>query len=182
MRLRRHLAVLLGVTALITSAPASFGSRASAPALASTVIAQGASTSSSCWRPRASERGFAEKINVAREVAGADNLRFDPELSRAARYHTWQMAHKDQLFHTPSDRLRRRVTHWMVLGENVGVGHTVDSLNQAFMNSPAHRDNILLPSFTHVGVGASQRGDRLWVTVLFESATNPGTRLRMPAC
>jgi uncharacterized protein YkwD len=92
------------------------------------------------------------------------------------------MAHKNLLFHTPSDRLRRRVTHWVILGENVGVGGGVDSLQTAFMNSPEHKANIMLPGFTHVGIGTTSRGDTMWVTVLFESVTNPGTPLRMPAC
>jgi uncharacterized protein YkwD len=92
------------------------------------------------------------------------------------------MAHKKLLFHTPSPKLTHRVTHWVVLGENVGVGGSVDSLHTAFMNSPEHRDNILLPAFNHVGIGATKRGDRMWVTVLFEAATNPGTSLRMPTC
>jgi uncharacterized protein YkwD len=181
-----RLAVLLGVAALVTSAPAPFGSHGSAPASASPLTTlssvQPATRASRCWRPRSSELGFARKINIARKAAGDRTLRFDAELSRVARYHTWQMAHKDRLFHTPDDNLRKRVTNWMILGENVGVGHSVDTLHQAFMFSPAHKENILLPAFTHVGVGASQRGDRMWVTVLFESSTNPGTHMRMPRC
>jgi uncharacterized protein YkwD len=106
----------------------------------------------------------------------------DPQLSRAARYHTWRMLRQDLLHHTPSDILRRRVTRWVVLGENVGVGGDVDVLHQAFMNSPAHKANIVLPGFAYVGVGTVRRDGRMWVTVIFEAATNPGTRLSMPRC
>jgi uncharacterized protein YkwD len=45
------------------------------------------------------------------------------------------------------------------------------------MNSPAHRANILLSSFKHVGVGVIQANDRLWVTVTFEARSDPGSPL-----
>jgi uncharacterized protein YkwD len=92
------------------------------------------------------------------------------------------MVNKNVLEHTTSDHLRSRVTNWSILGENVGVGGSVDSLQQAFMNSPAHKDNIMLPGFTNVGIGTVHKADRLWVTVIFESVSNPGTPLNMPKC
>ena len=51
------------------------------------------------------------------------------------------------------------------------------SLHQAFMDSPAHRENIMLNSFRYVGVGVIKSGDRLWVTVTFEAKSNPGSPL-----
>lgn len=44
-------------------------------------------------------------------------------------------------------------------GENIGWNNysdaeTVIQINQSFMNSPAHRANILNPNFTHLGIGA----------------------------
>jgi uncharacterized protein YkwD len=176
----------MAVIALATFAPSSPGTdrRPTSQALASTSspLATTRRSTSTCWKAREKELGFVQKLNDVRRAAGRVGLRLDPELSRAARYHTWQMADVDKLYHTPADNLKRRVTNWVVLGENVGVGGTVESLHNAFMASPAHKDNIMLPGFTHVGIGTSQRGDRLWVTVLFEAATNPGTTLRMPSC
>lgn len=137
---------------------------------------------SGCWVTKASERGFARKINLARSATGRAKLSLDPELSRAARKHTFEMVRKDLLHHTSEANLRRRVTNWSTLGENVGVGGTVDSLHAAFMASPAHKDNILYKSFRHVGVGVVERNGRMWVTVIFEAATDPGTTLRMPSC
>ena len=185
MRHLRRFAVVVGTAALALLVPVTPGTQrpnsnafASSKPVAATTVAE----TSTCWSPRTSELGFARKINEARRAGGRASLRLDPELSRAARYHTWQMAHANELYHTPADKLKRRVTNWVVLGENVGVGGTVSSLHEAFMNSPAHKDNIMLPGFTYVGIGASQRGDRLWVTVIFEAATNPDTPLRMPSC
>ena len=146
------------------------------------VSAQSAAGDNPCYEWKRKERGFARKTNMARADRGLAKLKLDPELSKAAKKHTYEMVNKNLLHHTTSDNLRRRVTNWSILGENVGVGGTVSSLQQAFMNSPAHKDNILLPGFTNMGVGTVTKGDRLWVTVIFESVSNPGTPLNMPNC
>ena len=130
-----------------------------------------------CYSPNAKERAFVRKMNQAREAAGKGRLRLDPEISKVSKVHTRDMAGDDSLYHTSTSVLGRRVTNWILLGENVGVGGTVSSLHSAFMNSPAHRANILLSSFKHVGVGVIQSGDRLWVTVTFEARSDPGSPL-----
>jgi uncharacterized protein YkwD len=133
-----------------------------------------------CWEVKGAERGFARRINDVRGKRGM--LRLDPELSRAARLHSREMVKQDKLYHTPSDKLSKRVTNWTVLGENVGVGGDVQSLHDAFMASPAHADNVLFDSFRHMGVGTVKADGKLWVTVIFEAQTNPGTTLDMPRC
>jgi uncharacterized protein YkwD len=135
------------------------------------------SAMASCYRSNDKEHGFARKINQARRANGQGSLRLDPQLSKAAKVHTREMVKKDLLYHTPTDSLTHRVTNWVTLGENVGVGGTVTSLNSAFMNSPPHRANILYPSFRYVGVGSIEAGGRLWVTVIFESHADPGSPL-----
>lgn len=137
---------------------------------------------STCWDYRDAERTFARKINLARSAASVGKLSLDPELSRVARKHTREMVNRDSLYHTPSDVLSRRVTRWIELGENVGFGGGVESLHDAFMDSTAHRDNVLHDSFRHVGIGVAKKDGRMWVTVIFESKEDPGTRLKMPRC
>ncbi|HWC13172.1 MAG TPA: CAP domain-containing protein [Actinomycetota bacterium] len=135
-----------------------------------------------CWTYKTSEKGFNRKMNGARTNAGLGKLSLDPELSKAARVHTKEMVTRNELYHTPSDKLRNRVTNWIILGENVGVGSTVASLHQAFMDSPAHRENIMNATFRHVGIGVLKKNGRMWVTVIFEAVTDPGTPLSMPKC
>ena len=137
---------------------------------------------SNCWRFKETERSFARKINADRSLKALGNLGLDRELSKAARVHTWAMARRNELYHTPSDTLRRRITNWTILGENVGVGSSVDSLHDAFMNSPAHKANILYNTFRYVGVGVLQKDGRMWVTVIFAAGKDPGTTLPMPPC
>ena len=135
----------------------------------------------SCWDYSEAERGFASRINARREAAGRRPLHLDPELSRAAREHTNEMVARGSLSHTSSDDIKRRVTKWRLIGANVGVGSTVDSLHNAFVNSPPHLENILHGDYRHVGVSVHE-GDRMWVTVIFEGYENPGTTLKMPNC
>lgn len=137
------------------------------------------SGSSSCWNFKPSERAFARKMNEARAKRGLPKLRLDPELSKVSRVHTAEMIDKNLLHHATSAQLTSRVTNWRMLGENVGVGGGVASLHQAFMDSPAHKANILF-GFDYVGVGVTKSNGRMWVTVTFEKGANPGTTLKMP--
>lgn len=144
----------------------------------------------SCYGYKASERAFAKKNNTARANAGLGKLSLDPELSRVAKLHTKEMVNAasgsiggDDLFHTSSAQLTRRVTGaWTLLGENVGVGGSVSSLNTAFLNSPLHKANMMNASFKHVGVGVITAKGSMWVTVVFSAGADPGTSLSMPNC
>ena len=138
-----------------------------------------ASAGKNCYSYKDSEKSFASKINAARGAVGARKLTLDRELSKVARRHALEMDNRNSLYHTPSRKLRWRVTRWNRLGENVGAGQGVMSLHQAFMNSPGHRANILDRGYRHVGVGVHQDKNYMWVTVIFESRRDPGTRLRL---
>ena len=135
-----------------------------------------------CWEYKSWERSFATKINRARSSRNRTKLRLDPELSKVARAHTHAMARKQDLFHSSSANLRNRITNWTMLGENVGYGGDVQSLHRAFMDSPAHRANVLNGSFVHVGVGVVNKNGVMYVTMVYEARTDPGTTLSMPRC
>ena len=136
----------------------------------------------SCYGYSSPERSFAKKINNARNNAGKRGLKLDPQLSQVATKQAKTMAWKNVLFHTPSSKLRRRVTNWTTLGENVGYGSTVPQLHTLFMQSPGHKANILGSGFSFVGVGVAKARGYIWVTVVFEGSRNPGTTLPMPSC
>jgi uncharacterized protein YkwD len=110
------------------------------------------------------EARMVAHINHARAVHGLPPLRTSPDLMRAARAHTSQMAGQRTLFHTPSFS---GICCWDAVGENIGMGYTVRSLHLAFMHSPPHRANILAPGMREVGVGFNSAGGRLWVTEVF---------------
>jgi uncharacterized protein YkwD len=76
------------------------------------------------------------------------------------------MAGQGRLYH--SSDLTRRVSNWRYLGENVGVGPSIEDLQDAFMGSPPHRRNILKNAYDDVGVGiVKDSNGTYWVTVVF---------------
>lgn len=123
--------------------------------------------SASAGADSGSENDFLSRINASRAAEGLGPLKMDGGLQTFARKHTGDMIAKGDIYHSSSAELKGAAgSGWTKLGENVGVGGTVKSLHQAFMNSSGHRANIL-GDYTHVGIGTQQSGDRLWVTVVF---------------
>ncbi len=105
--------------------------------------------------------GFVASINNLRMSKGLSPLSVDGNLAGIAQSWANQMALEDGISHR-SD-LRSGVTgDWQTLGENVGVGPTVDSLMDAFIASPGHYKNLVDPRFTHVGVGTVRVGGILY--------------------
>ena len=131
---------------------------------------------SGCNAMNQTERSFRRRINAARGESRG-RLWGDWDLNQVALKHTREMIARNRLYHTPENAFRRRVTNWSVLGENVGVGDSARSLNNAFMRSSPHRANAMNKTFNRIGVGALRANGRLWVTVIFEAKSNPGSPL-----
>ncbi len=116
-------------------------------ALPTQVMAAGAATDAP-----ADEAAFVRRINELRASKGLGQLTIHPELVQVARQWATSMAAVDRISHNP--RLADAVkADWQKLGENVGVGMTVDGLHDAFVASPLHYKNLVDPDFTYVGVG-----------------------------
>jgi uncharacterized protein YkwD len=97
------------------------------------------------------------------------SLDFAMSISDYAKAHSRAMARKGYLFHSSEGQLRKLLDgrNWSIAGENVGVGSALESLQDAFMNSKKHRQNILRRDFLRAAVGVVREDDRLWVTVIF---------------
>ena len=107
--------------------------------------------------------------NGSRDHFNLTGVRIDRALSKIARRHSMKMAQEQSLFHTtnPSSVYLKGIS-WHYWGENVGVtGGTVADLEDAFMASVPHRQNILNRTFRHVAIGAVRVDGVLWVTVFF---------------
>lgn len=114
------------------------------------------------------ERQLRALVNEARQNHDVRGLRMRRFLVRAARQHSREMAnqavlaHSDDLASVAGDR------PWSIIGENIGVGPSMEILHDAFMDSPPHRRNELNRAFYKIGVGMVRGADgRIWVTVLF---------------
>lgn len=102
--------------------------------------------------PATAEAEFVTKINALRASKGLSQLAVHGELVAVGRSWAGQMAKADQISHNP-DLANAVKANWQKLGENVGVGMTVDRLFQAFVDSPTHYKNLVDPAWTHIGVG-----------------------------
>ena len=97
------------------------------------------------------ESSFVAKINSLRTSKGLDPLTVDAGITGKARAWAQTMADKNMIWHsTLSDGV---TADWQKLGENVGMGGSVDGLHVAFVNSPLHYANLVDPTFRSVGIG-----------------------------
>ena len=114
--------------------------------------------------------------NKERKKRGLGELRFDKRLRIAARQHSNDMLNRKYFSHNSGDKINETPLHRiynsglpvLVVGENLAEnkGDLVETLLKSnpdslarvilkkWMNSPAHKENILTPEFTHLGIGS----------------------------
>lgn len=126
-------------------------------------------SSAQAYTPSGAENSVTWVVNrYDRQPRGLTGLRTWTTLSYWAHVHSQQMASSGRLYHTANLGRLPAVTGWRVLGENVGVGPDLRSINDAFMRSAPHRANILCRCFRLIGTGVVRdaRG-YFWVTQIF---------------
>src|SRR4051794_13124742 len=104
---------------------------------------------------------FIADINHSRAARHLRPVAANSELNAVALKWASTMAKHRSLSHNPD--LATAVHHWSGLAENVGMGQAVWQLHVAFMNSAAHKANILNPAYSQVGVGVVVIGHELFV-------------------
>ncbi len=132
-------------------------------------------------------------VNNERANASVTPLNLHGDLSRAARYHALDMAEDFYFAHdtydpgpdgpvlacTWSTRISRFYTGTKYhIGENISAGRTSpEQVMNDWMSSPLHRDNILHPDFTDIGIGYIQRTGseytHYWVQVFLQGPVLP---------
>jgi uncharacterized protein YkwD len=112
---------------------------------------------------------FLDLTNEDRVEHDRRALRLARILSRYATRHSRAMADRGFIFHSSEDDLRAALegTDWAAAGENVGVGDSLEDLQDAFMASTVHRHNVLARTYDHAAVGIVVEDGRYWVTVVF---------------
>lgn len=117
------------------------------------------------------ESQFVSATNSARASAGKAPYVVRGDLVAVARAQAARMAAKGDIWHNPN--LSTDVTNWRFVGENVGMGPSVGAIQNAFMNSTSHRDNILDGDFTEVGIGTVTNPDgEIYVAEVFRDPMN----------
>jgi uncharacterized protein YkwD len=104
-------------------------------------------------------------------------LKWSAGLATAARAHAQKMAESGTLSHQFAGemdmgmRFRVAGVHFTSAAENVAQAPSVAVLHQEWMNSPAHRDNILDPGLDSLGVAVVERNGQLFAVQDFVLAS-----------
>jgi peptidoglycan hydrolase-like protein with peptidoglycan-binding domain len=140
--------------------------RATALAAACTALVAG---TASATAHASTGHSYLDTLNHERATRGVAPLQTSADLTQVAQAWARELAATEVLRHNPG--LESEVAHWRTLGENVGDGASLWSLANAFWNSPAHRENILDPRFSQVGIARVWRDGRYWMAVVFRQPT-----------
>ncbi|MFJ8235346.1 CAP domain-containing protein [Ureibacillus sp. NPDC094379] len=111
------------------------------------------------------ETQVVDLTNAERAKAGLKPLQIYAPLMAVARDKSEDMASNNYFSHTsptygsPFDQMRSAGISYRAAGENIAQGQrSPQQVVQAWMDSPGHRQNLLNPSFTHIGVGFVENG------------------------
>ncbi len=136
---------------------------------------------------------FEEEVwrltNQERQRHSLPALQYEQGLAELGRIHSLNMvkhsffAHRDHLGDEVADRQKKYYPKLVVttIGENLAkFSNTAGTFSPrevvaGWMMSPAHKENVLHPDYTHTGVGIVLKGSKLYVTQTFAS---PLVRLR----
>ncbi|TFJ91343.1 CAP domain-containing protein [Lentibacillus salicampi] len=112
------------------------------------------------------EQQVVELTNQERTAQGLDPLKVDTELSKVAREKSRDMAannyfsHDSPTYGSPFDMMKQYGISYQTAGENIARGQrTPEQVVNGWMNSEGHRENIMNPNFTHIGVGYVEQGN-----------------------
>jgi hypothetical protein len=124
----------------------------------------------------AEENEMTGLVNRHRSLHGSRPLQQDAALQMVARRQAQRMAAAGYIYHTPdlAAEAGSAVPNWVRIGENVGIGPSVVSVQDAFLASPPHHDNIDKP-YNLIGLGAvAGNGGALFFTQNFaQTSTAP---------
>lgn len=129
------------------------------------------------------ERAVYRLTNQVRQQHGLSPLTWETSLTGVARAHSADMLHRNYFSHqsqdgrSPHDRLRAGYPFGLTMsGENIWSGAGYDSRDTQrlariivdnWLSSPGHRQNLLNPQFTDIGVGVAGRGRDVRATQVF---------------
>jgi hypothetical protein len=111
------------------------------------------------------ETKMLDLVNNERISRGLKPLKMDEDARQAARdygrylFQNGVFSHVDLESKGPDDRMKRYETNFYLIGENLAYAHNLDEAHKGLMESPEHRDNILHPLFSRIGIGVINAGN-----------------------
>ncbi|MGL4343982.1 MAG: CAP domain-containing protein [Cellulosilyticaceae bacterium] len=111
------------------------------------------------------EKQVLDLVNKERTSRGLNPLQMHAKAQQVARVKSQDMQKNNYFSHTsptygsPFDMLKSFGVNYSMAGENIAQGYSTPSaVVEGWMNSQGHRENILNPNFTHLGVGYEPTG------------------------
>jgi uncharacterized protein YkwD len=110
------------------------------------------------------ERQLFDLVNEERTQRSLLALVWDQRLVPVARAHSEEMfrlkyfSHDSPVSGSPFDRLKAAKITYSRAGENLAFAQSITVAHRALMDSPGHRENILRPEFTRIGIGVINAG------------------------
>ncbi|MFJ7935778.1 CAP domain-containing protein [Sporosarcina sp. NPDC096371] len=112
------------------------------------------------------EKAVLDLTNAERQKAGLKPLQSDKNLMTSARQKSTDMATNNYFSHTsptygsPFDQMKANGITYKAAAENIAMGQrTAEEVVKGWMESPGHRENILTPGYTHIGIGFDKDGN-----------------------
>ncbi len=112
----------------------------------------------------AEEQQMVNLVNAERAKAGLKPLAVDMRLVKLARMKSQDMinknyfAHQSPTYGSPFDMMKKEGITYRTAGENLAGTNSVTRAHDLLMQSSGHRQNILNPAFTHIGIGIVKGG------------------------
>lgn len=112
------------------------------------------------------EKQLFDLTNATRVKHGVRPLLWEERAANTARKHSVDMAQNNYFSHenlqglSPFDRMKRDHIPFRSAGENLAYGQSSSIFaHEGLMNSKGHRENILLDTYNHLGVGVAFNED-----------------------
>ena len=127
------------------------------------VVLRAAPVSAAPLDQAAAAQRVLDLTNTERRNVGLGALRLSPQLNDAAQSYSQVLAGSDCFAHTcgpvPDFAVRFQnagYVGWSAIAENIAAGYpTPEAVVAGWMGSAGHRQNILTPNFTEMGLGIS---------------------------
>jgi uncharacterized protein YkwD len=110
------------------------------------------------------EKEIFQLVNEERKKIGVKELIWNEKVAEVARNHAFDMWQRKYFGHfSPEggdvgDRLNKAKIKYSLVGENLALAPTVKTAHLGLMNSEGHRENILEPRFSKIGIGVVDNG------------------------
>ncbi|NIA25705.1 MAG: hypothetical protein GWP04_09070 [Gammaproteobacteria bacterium] len=113
-------------------------------------------------------------LNRSRVEEGLDPLAWSAALADVGQAYATEMylggffSHESPVSGNVADRVKKAGIPYRILGENLALAATPQIVHDGLMASPGHRENILRPEFTRVGIGVVAGPLGLMVVQVFQ--------------